>query len=565
VPRRISVADTVIRVDKQVLTSAWVLLTADGTAWLLFKRYPPDLHSTITQRKDSFYSGVLPDNKFRLCTEYVQYPLDNLSADLYLQHVALTALTVGDVMEFRLLVETQDPHDLPSIVLEERHWTITEPLDISSPSDIPQYICISFVWGSGRTSNPIHPTVEMSDHTLPAITAAIRNHDPDHSASMIWIDAFCMPIEPLARRATLESMEFIYSRATQVVVVLSNEAFAAIEEMSQLDTAKISSSAADILDVLENDAWMRSVWTYQEVVNSQNLLFTGHGMFGKFIRGQSFLNCFGHYLHTWKGANGYNSFDFREKYPFLDAFEYVVLDWRRAGYQERSALQVMSQMDKRCTAEPSNIFYAMMGAITSKPAWGRSNLSVESIAESFMELCEAKGDYSFIYASTERNKRSGWRPAPVILHSTLPWHCLGAGQRGEKDPRGIRLKDIVILEKSTSVAAQGRAIVLGMMQSSDEGQSDAALAAKTYSKLRQLGFTGSEEYIITTRGFFFPQWHIASALLVLWASTSISWRVAVPGMAVVLTEGEKRYIPGVFAGSVPNEGTQEVVIEDPDT
>jgi len=35
-------------------------------------------------------------------------------------------------------------------------------------------------------------------------------------------------------------------------------------------------------------------------------------------------------------------------------------------------------------------------------------------------------------------------------------------------------------------------------------------------------------------------------------------------MAVVLTEGEKRYIPGVFVGSVPNEGTQEVVIEDPD-
>jgi hypothetical protein len=468
-------------------------------------------------------------------------------------------------MEFRLLVETQDPHDLPSIVLEERHWTLTEPLDITSPSDVPQYICISFVWGSGRTPNPIHPTVEMSDRTISAVTAAIRNHDPDHSASMIWIDGLCMPIEPYAKRATLESMGFIYSRATQVVVVLSNEAFAAIEEMSQLDTAKISSSAANILDLLENDEWMRSVWTYQEVVNSRDLLFTGHGMFGTFIRGESFLNRFGHYLNTWQRANGYNSFDFGEKYPFLDAFEDVVLDWRMEGYQERSALQVMSQMDRRCSAEPSNIFYAMIGAITSKPAWGRSNLSVESIGESFIELCEEKGDYSFMYASTERNKSSGWRPAPGILHSTLPWHCLGEAQRGEKDPQGIRLKDIVILEVSTSVAAQGRAVVLGMMQSSDEGQNDAALAAKTYSNLRQLGFTGSEVYIITTRGFFFPQWHIASALLVLWASTSISWRVAVPGMAVVLTEGEKRYIPGVFAGSVPKDGTDEVVIEDSDT
>ena len=76
-----------------------------------------------------------------------------------------------------------------------------------------------------------------------------------------------------------------------------------------------------------------------------------------------------------------------------------------------------------------------------------------------------------------------------------------------------------------------------------------------------LGFTGSEEYLITTRGFFFPQWPIISAPLVLWASTTITWRIAVPGMAVVSIDGQKRYIPGVFAGSVPNQGTDEVVIE----
>jgi hypothetical protein len=99
----------------------------------------------------------------------------------------------------------------------------------------------------------------MLDCTISAVTAAIRNHDPDHSALMIWIDAFCIPIEPHMKRATLESMGFICSRATQVVVVLLNEAFAAIEEMSQLDTAKISSSVANILDLLENNEWVRSI------------------------------------------------------------------------------------------------------------------------------------------------------------------------------------------------------------------------------------------------------------------------------------------------------------------
>lgn len=465
-------------------------------------------------------------------------------------------------MEFRLLVETPEPHGRPSIFLEEKYWSVTEPLDTSSPSDLAEYICISFVWGSGRTFNPLHPAVEMSDHTIPAVTAAIRNRDPDLSVSKIWIDAFCMPIEPQAKRSTLESMGFIYSRARQVVVVLSNKAFAAIEEMGQVDPAKMSSSATDVLDTLENDAWMRSVWTYQEVVNSNDLIFTGNGVTGRFIRGRHFLNRFGNYLEAWKRANGCNSFGFREKYPTLDAFQDVVLDWWMAGYQGRSALQVMSQMDRRHSAEPSNIFYAMIGAITNKPAWGGSYSSLESIAESFMELCEEKGDYSFIYTSTERNKRSGWRPAPKILRSALPWHCRGVAQRGEKDPEGIRLKDIVILDKSTSIAEEGRVQILGMVKSSDEGQSDAALAEKTYSTLCQLGFAGSEAYIITTHGLFFPQWSIASVPLLLWASTSLAWNVFVPGMAVFLVEGERRYIPGVYAGSIPKEGTHEVVIAD---
>jgi Heterokaryon incompatibility protein (HET) len=467
-------------------------------------------------------------------------------------------------MDFRLLVETPDPYGRP-IVVEDKQLSMTGPLDINSSSDVPQYICISYAWGSGRVPNPIHPTVKMSDRTLPAVIAAIRNNDPNHSASMIWIDALCVPVEPLAKRATLESMGFIYGSATQVVVVLSNEAFAAIEKTSQLDTARTSSAAAEILDVLENDTWMRSVWMYQ-VVNSRDLLFTGEGMVGKFIPGEPFLNRFGHYLQTWQRANGYNSFTFREKYPFLDAFENVVLDWRMAGYGERSGLQVMSQMDIRLSEEPSNKFYSMIGAITNKPAGRSLTSSIESISETFMELCEEKGDYSFIYASTERDKRSGyqWRPAPGILRSTVPWHCLGAAQRGEKDPQGIRLKDIVVLEIAASVSEPGREIVLLTTQSDDEGQTDAALATKMYSLLRQLGFTGSEEYLVTTRGFFYPQWPIFSAPLVLWASTTISWRVAVPGMAVVSVDGQKRYVPGVFVGAVPDQSTEEVIIEGSD-
>lgn len=466
-------------------------------------------------------------------------------------------------MEFRLLTVTPDRS---SIILEDRYWSVTEPLDINSPADLPDYICISYVWGSGRVPNPIHPTVQMSDHTLPAVIAAIRNHDPDHSASMIWIDAFCVPIEPVAKRATLESMGFIYAHAKQVVVVLSNEAFMALEKTKQLDTAKTSSATVECLDILENNGWIRSVWTYQEVVNCQSMLFTGEGMAGKFVRGEDFLNRIGQYLYTWRLANDYSASKFREKYLYLDALENVVLDWKLSWYEKISSLQVICQMEHRTWEEPSNIFYSMIGTITSASAPRRTKPSVESLAETFMELCEKKGDYSFIYTSTERDKRPGyrWRPTPSILHSIVPWHCSGVAQWGEKDSVGIRLREVVILERSDSIGVEGREFVLSAAKANKDGQwsTDTALAINSYNMLQQLGFSGSKEYLVTTRGFFYPQWPILSApIVVLWALTTITWRIAFPGMAIVLVDGERSYIPGVFIGSLPNTGPDEVIIE----
>ena len=63
-------------------------------------------------------------------------------------------------------------------------------------------------------------------------------------------------------------------------MVLSNEAFAAIETMNRLETAGTSSAGS------YRSSWMRSVWTYQEVINSRDLLFTGESMAGNFIRGE---------------------------------------------------------------------------------------------------------------------------------------------------------------------------------------------------------------------------------------------------------------------------------------
>jgi len=341
--------------------------------------------------------------------------------------------------------------------------------------------------------------------------------------------------------------------------VLSNEAFEALE---QLDIKKTPSATVECLNILENNGWIRSVWTYQEVVNSRRLLLTGEGMVGKFIRGEDFLNSVGQYLDAWRKANGYTAGKFREKFPFLDAMESVVLDW---WVSKRSVLEVLSQMQHRSYDDPSNIFYAMIGVITTTPAPRKSKPSIESLAESFMDLCEEIGDYSFLYTSTERDKRQGygWRPSPGILRSIMPWHCYGEGQHGKKELLGIQLERVVILEKSASVNEDGRKFMLDATKRSEEGQSGTAIASTVYTMLSQLGFTGSKEYLITTRGIFFPQWPILSEpLVMLWVHPTTSWRVAFPGMAVILVQGQRKYIPGVFSGIMPTTGGDAVIIEE---
>jgi len=148
---------------------------------------------------------------------------------------------------------------------------------------------------------------------------------------------------------------------------------------------------------------------------------------------------------------------------------------------------------------------------------------------------------------------------PKILHSTLPWHCLGAAQRGRESSTRDRLKDVVILERSASVAEQGRAVMLRVAESDDERQTDAALAAKMYSLLRQLGFTGCEGIPGYHPRIFLSPRPIVVGVAMLWVSTTISWRVLYLEWPVVRLKGQKSYIPGGFQDLYQTKSTEEVI------
>ena len=457
-------------------------------------------------------------------------------------------------MEFRLLVQverTNIDHDPESVLsLEGRHWRVTEPYDISDWSSIPEYTCVSYVWGSGRTPHPLHRGFDISDNTLPSLAAAISS---SHLGSAFWIDAFCIPNDD-KKQATLESMGFIYSRAKQVVVAFSGASFAAIEQITKSDRMDDHH-----LEVLNRDEWVKSVWTYQEVVNSQKIICVCPDLPGSStIDGSEFLNRVGYSLHLYKSRHGLSGFDLHDRFPQLSALEDLVVDYMVAGYLERSALQVMSAMDLRVHRKPTHRLYAMIGAVTQKPARTSTvttTATLAELAELFMSACEEKNDYSFIYSSAPRDTRSDkrWRPVPGCLPSILPWAGSGSGQRAFRDASSgcLWLDDVV----SFQIQPQGvltplaKEIITGWIGQKEPVESDELLAEQLYRTLKRVGFSGSSGYANVGDGLFFPLYDVHAVGVVL-VATGFRWVFGAPGLLLQDTGQGVEYIPGVFAGSV---------------
>jgi hypothetical protein len=461
-------------------------------------------------------------------------------------------------MEFRLLAEHPKSSDARWFTLEGMQLSLTEPLDISN--DLPEYTCISYVWGSGRVPHPLTTAFMISDHTLPALAATIRNHD----FRRFWIDAFCIPPhhpqERGTREATLESMGFIYSRARQVVVVLSRNAFEAFVQMSQSDRLDERN-----LEVLEQDEWVTSPWTYQEVVNSQRLFFVCEDQdLASVIVGSEFLNRVGFSLELYKKAHSVTTFDIIEKFPRLSAFEDLIADWLTAGYQERSALQVMGNMDRRLIREPKSRFYSMIGAITQERSQRSSRPSISDLSEMFMAACEKKNDFSFIYSAANRDTLSGkrWRPIAGSLPSILPWHGWGEAQRAHENAEGFWLDDVQKLELAPTLGNKARKKIASWMHQPEvTDMTEKAIVKELYDSLRRMGFTGSQEYLVTEDGIFFPQHPLLTKVgVTALVSASLAWTLGAPGLVQVAAEGAISYIPGVFVGCVSKSKASSVLL-----
>ncbi|KAF9558128.1 hypothetical protein CPC08DRAFT_589508, partial [Agrocybe pediades] len=418
------------------------------------------------------------------------------------------------------------------------HWRLApHNLEATGVPGIP-FTCISYVWGKEREESPFHPSFQISSRTIPSLTA-VTLHLP--SRTHFWVDALCVPVDDiLARNETLQSMGFIYSVAEEVVAILSKDTYPILKQMNEtdrLDTAH--------LDILEKEEWVVRAWTYQEAVNSRRLFLTCEGSDGALVDGSNFLNRLGYTLSRVE-VGGLT----KKNYPRLDAFEDLIADYMLSAYQERSALQVIANMDRRAHEYPQDRFFAMMSAISSTSSSFRGTLDP---CEAFMAMCEQKGDYSFIYTAAERDTAPGrgWRPATGgSLPAIIPWHSWGEGQPAHKDGEDFYLDSVVVF-RPQELQAIGKEFITKWLAASKMTFPDASPEVTIPMALQAMGYKGSTEGISTSHGLFFPFKQVeGDKEIEIIVATKVRWTFGAPGLVRIQETSMTRYEPGVFFGRI---------------
>lgn len=339
-------------------------------------------------------------------------------------------------------------------------------------------------------------------------------------------------------------MGYIYSIAAEVIAVLSQPVLPAL---TQIQANKPLTES--LMSLLEKDEWVTRAWTYQETVNARLLFITCDGADTIIIHAMRLINHVGLALMKLPIP----PLERRAQRPGLDALEDLV-DYLTAGAGERSAMQVMAKMDRRTQQMPDDHFYAMIGAISQTRS---SALGVNNASEAFMQVCENKGDFSFIFSAAQRESSSGrrWRPARGEIPAILQWDTWGPRQAGRITSDGLRLESVAKLGIGDLTVASKKFIRTWLNQTTllPDGANDdlPKWMHVILDALRRMGFAGSGECLTTPAGLFFPYGFIyASEVRFIVVSSSLQWRFGCPGMLCYEPGHERLYTAGVLVGCV---------------
>ena len=320
------------------------------------------------------------------------------------------------------------------------------------------------------------------------------------------------------------------------------------------------------LESFDTDPWVTRAWTYQEIVNvkgQNSWLFVAEGNADRTaIDGIQLLNTLGEikqaYQRKFIEGDGrvkppYSELSVRLRLPNVDITEDLLSDVIIAGYLQRSALQVMSNVERRRAERGEDYFTAMIGAVSShtesdsvRTSWKNITdeepmlgyiiepIKIAVAAEHFMQICQSKGDYSFIFTATDRSKREGqyWRPLPRVLTPICPWHSRGNCQPGSIENGRLQLHKMLRMTngllRENAVRFLSTWVTLRHPEERDPASIESVLRC-----LREVGFVGTSDLqfaVSLELGYFFPQtlWDRQGDPTVFVCST-IKWVFGAPG------------------------------------
>jgi hypothetical protein len=545
------------------------------------------------------------------------------------------------------LVDGVAPEAESVIRMHGYRWALSTEQDMQAE----EFVCVSYAWGSGTTDNAFFPGIQLMSDRLMRVLEIAMDASRQRAGKFvpIWIDALCLPpVFHPERKQALERMGEVFIHAAEVVVVLSPQSKAFLGLAHDRLNGELNDDTVTALLELDSDIWVSRAWTYQEAVNNTCLSFVAEGdPLLTIVAPMELLNALGYAISKYRLPNRFDTWPvFRARHPHLWLLEDLLGDWMMSRTWDRSALQIMSEMDRRVRAREEDYFNAMLAAVNTmttdkvaevdgtvlmendevqelrrslkfkeglqqwkgkdvlddlispvlmnllnsgprpsrrsikrrigesgRPFWGllekrNGNADPEEIqnmvvipflvahaAERFIQLCEAKGDFSFIYSSGPRSQLPGkhWRPVSNVLASILPHHSWGESQPGTAGPSELQLHDMVLLTSGHLDASAIRWFTDLSRMMSMQSATTAIDRETVLEYIRGFDFRGVGDAIQLTSGYFYPssRWD-AEMKVEVFISSVLRWSFGSPGMLVSRCDEEgsqyRFHSVGVFIG-----------------
>jgi hypothetical protein len=177
-----------------------------------------------------------------------------------------------------------------------------------------------------------------------------------------------------------------------------------------------------------------------------------------------------------------------------------------------------------------------------------------------LNACDAKGDFSYVYAVAPRCEVPGrsWRPvAEGPLRAPMLWHCFGTGQRGTLTEKHLLLEDVAV-HRQGPIGDAAKAFIAGWLGIEVASCTPGDAGARTFRRLQDAGFDGVAQAIECEDGLLFAQCaHVDMAGLIVVTPKDLKWVHGAPALILERgSDGVARFRDvGLFIG--PEAGASE--------